>query len=225
MQVVHGLVDCAKTGKSMMSLPGYCYANNTSKERAGARGGCRPSRSPALGETAHLHYVRKRALASRRPERFQDRPPVSLAVWQPTIPSLFVSRRACRVLLTTNESAVRRITDLWIELETLDPDDGGNALLALSQPDESHSVEDRDAARALSVLERVLGPNHADALVSRCILEAAAQAATTAQPRRREGHSPSAAHSIGTNQQVRRNDPCPCGSGKKFKKCCWGVDR
>lgn len=19
-----------------------------------------------------------------------------------------------------------------------------------------------------------------------------------------------------------RNEPCPCGSGKKFKKCCWG---
>ena len=19
-----------------------------------------------------------------------------------------------------------------------------------------------------------------------------------------------------------RNKPCPCGSGKKFKKCCWG---
>lgn len=22
---------------------------------------------------------------------------------------------------------------------------------------------------------------------------------------------------------VGRNDPCPCGSGKKFKKCCWGL--
>ncbi|MEW6759152.1 MAG: SEC-C metal-binding domain-containing protein, partial [Acidobacteriota bacterium] len=21
-----------------------------------------------------------------------------------------------------------------------------------------------------------------------------------------------------------RNDPCPCGSGKKFKKCCLGKD-
>ena len=21
--------------------------------------------------------------------------------------------------------------------------------------------------------------------------------------------------------KVRRNDPCPCGSGKKAKKCCW----
>ncbi|MBI1851531.1 MAG: SEC-C domain-containing protein [Planctomycetes bacterium] len=22
------------------------------------------------------------------------------------------------------------------------------------------------------------------------------------------------------NAKVGRNDPCPCGSGKKFKKCC-----
>lgn len=22
-------------------------------------------------------------------------------------------------------------------------------------------------------------------------------------------------------KQVGRNDPCPCGSGKKFKSCCW----
>jgi hypothetical protein len=23
------------------------------------------------------------------------------------------------------------------------------------------------------------------------------------------------------NQKVGRNDPCPCGSGKKFKQCCF----
>ena len=23
-----------------------------------------------------------------------------------------------------------------------------------------------------------------------------------------------------TSQKVGRNDPCPCGSGKKYKKCC-----
>jgi hypothetical protein len=23
--------------------------------------------------------------------------------------------------------------------------------------------------------------------------------------------------------KVGRNDPCPCGSGKKYKKCCWGI--
>ncbi|MDI6884184.1 MAG: SEC-C metal-binding domain-containing protein, partial [Hadesarchaea archaeon] len=24
-----------------------------------------------------------------------------------------------------------------------------------------------------------------------------------------------------SRQKVGRNDPCPCGSGKKYKKCCW----
>ena len=24
-----------------------------------------------------------------------------------------------------------------------------------------------------------------------------------------------------TNHKIRRNDPCPCGSGKKYKKCCY----
>lgn len=22
-----------------------------------------------------------------------------------------------------------------------------------------------------------------------------------------------------------RNDPCPCGSGKKYKKCCWSKEQ
>lgn len=24
------------------------------------------------------------------------------------------------------------------------------------------------------------------------------------------------------SKQAGRNDPCPCGSGKKYKSCCWG---
>ena len=26
-------------------------------------------------------------------------------------------------------------------------------------------------------------------------------------------------------KKVGRNDPCPCGSGKKYKKCCWSKDQ
>ena len=26
-------------------------------------------------------------------------------------------------------------------------------------------------------------------------------------------------------EKVLRNDPCPCGSGKKFKKCCEGLKK
>ena len=56
-----------------------------------------------------------------------------------------------RVLLTTNDPAVRRIADLPIELKTLDPDEGAEALLALWKPDESPTAEDRKAAHALSI--------------------------------------------------------------------------
>ncbi|WP_144480306.1 YecA family protein [Cytobacillus oceanisediminis] len=33
-------------------------------------------------------------------------------------------------------------------------------------------------------------------------------------------HSPSNVIDFSTRQKVGRNDPCPCGSGKKYKKCC-----
>ena len=26
------------------------------------------------------------------------------------------------------------------------------------------------------------------------------------------------------NTKAGRNDPCPCGSGKKYKHCCWGKE-
>jgi len=26
---------------------------------------------------------------------------------------------------------------------------------------------------------------------------------------------------MASSQKIGRNEPCPCGSGKKFKKCCW----
>ena len=30
--------------------------------------------------------------------------------------------------------------------------------------------------------------------------------------------------SVNANKNVGRNDPCPCGSGKKYKNCCWDKD-
>lgn len=37
---------------------------------------------------------------------------------------------------------------------------------------------------------------------------------------RHDEHRQSASKSFGRGEKVGRNDPCPCGSGKKFKKCC-----
>ena len=38
------------------------------------------------------------------------------------------------------------------------------------------------------------------------------------------GKAPSANKPIVRKDKVGRNDPCPCGSGKKYKKCCGSVD-
>ena len=37
---------------------------------------------------------------------------------------------------------------------------------------------------------------------------------------RREDHVPAAKPVRRSGPRVGRNDPCPCGSGKKYKKCC-----
>ncbi|HOW60099.1 MAG TPA: SEC-C metal-binding domain-containing protein, partial [Candidatus Omnitrophota bacterium] len=34
------------------------------------------------------------------------------------------------------------------------------------------------------------------------------------------GEAPAPQKPIINNDKVGRNDPCPCGSGKKYKKCC-----
>ena len=37
---------------------------------------------------------------------------------------------------------------------------------------------------------------------------------------RRDAHAPASAPAHRTEPRVGRNDPCPCGSGRKYKKCC-----
>ena len=38
----------------------------------------------------------------------------------------------------------------------------------------------------------------------------------------KDGHSPKPEQAIRKGPKIGRNDPCPCGSGKKYKKCCGG---
>jgi len=35
-----------------------------------------------------------------------------------------------------------------------------------------------------------------------------------------DGRPPKVTQTIRTEPKIGRNDPCPCGSGKKYKKCC-----
>ena len=37
------------------------------------------------------------------------------------------------------------------------------------------------------------------------------------------GEKTSEEYNVFTNKKVRRNSPCPCGSGKKFKHCCGAI--
>ena len=60
------------------------------------------------------------------------------------------------------------------------------------------------------------------------------QLRTQEEPKREQVAKPTATSSDGTDvkrpvrktvaQKVGRNDPCPCGSGKKYKKCCGAKD-
>lgn len=36
------------------------------------------------------------------------------------------------------------------------------------------------------------------------------------------GKEPHPETTVHTGPKIGRNDPCPCGSGKKYKKCCLG---
>jgi SEC-C motif-containing protein len=36
----------------------------------------------------------------------------------------------------------------------------------------------------------------------------------------KDGHAPAQEQAIRQGPKIGRNDPCPCGSGKKYKKCC-----
>ena len=31
--------------------------------------------------------------------------------------------------------------------------------------------------------------------------------------------------SVRTTPKIRRNEPCPCGSGKKYKLCCFTINK
>ena len=41
-----------------------------------------------------------------------------------------------------------------------------------------------------------------------------------AQTENREQKAANAQQAVPANHKIGRNDPCPCGSGKKYKKCC-----
>jgi uncharacterized protein len=43
------------------------------------------------------------------------------------------------------------------------------------------------------------------------------------RPERQHAANASATSSRGGTRKIGRNEPCPCGSGKKYKRCCGGA--
>ena len=61
--------------------------------------------------------------------------------------------------------------------------------------------------------------------VMRGFFQAPAKPASKTSPARGDFLERKPAPLLRTEKQVSRNDPCPCGSGKKFKKCCMNRGR
>ena len=75
------------------------------------------------------------------------------------------------------------------------------------------------AHAVLGVLAR--GPRHGYEL-RRALDETAPEFEEAVRTGREAHHAPRQATKpfVHRAEKVGRNDPCPCGSGKKFKKCC-----
>jgi hypothetical protein len=106
--------------------------------------------------------------------------------------------------------------------------DGGlihEVLLTRAEFEEVHALA-REEGNPLATFEREGLAPFADAITSLAVVEAAIQMAAEEAPEDyddglpdEEGEGP-AETVVNPTRDVGRNDPCPCGSGKKFKKCC-----
>jgi preprotein translocase subunit SecA len=89
-------------------------------------------------------------------------------------------------------------------------------VLFLLQPVREPSLDFRPAARPLRL-------SFNDPAAAPSALDASRSAAPSGTGPRREsqGGVDAAVKTVRrTAEKVGRNDPCPCGSGKKYKKCC-----
>jgi len=113
--------------------------------------------------------------------------------------------REARLLFDQMKTSVRQeVTDLILRLEIGPPPgrEGGDGAASAPEP--------ADVWRGARAAEPSVQPVQSEAAGIRRQQQAAI--AATARPDRPEP--------IKAASRVGRNDPCPCGSGKKFKKCC-----
>ena len=107
--------------------------------------------------------------------------------------------------------------------------DGGlihEVLMTRAEFEEVHALA-REETNPLATFEREGLAPFADAITSLAVVEAAIQMAAEESPEDYDDGLPDEEQEEGTaetvfnpTRDIGRNDPCPCGSGKKFKKCC-----
>ena len=97
-------------------------------------------------------------------------------------------------------------------------------LMEREEFEEIHALA-REERNPLASFEREGLAPFSDALTSLAAVEAAIQLAAQESPEDYDDGLPEDLDSpaetvVNPNRTIGRNDPCPCGSGKKFKKCC-----
>ena len=97
-------------------------------------------------------------------------------------------------------------------------------LMAREEFEEIYALA-REEPNPLAPFEREGLAPFSDAILSLAAVEAAIQMAAEESPEDYDDGLPDdegrrAETVVNPNRDVGRNDPCPCGSGKKFKKCC-----
>ncbi|WP_152050744.1 preprotein translocase subunit SecA [Tautonia marina] len=126
-------------------------------------------------------------------------------------PKVEYKREGKRIYDEMWQSVSDKITDLVFRMEQVDPD-FLSYLGARWQLDRARSIKE-DAPSTTSGGEPV-GAVSADGRTMRAQQEAAIAAS------QRQGETTKVEPVRKVGKKVGRNDPCPCGSGKKFKACC-----
>ncbi len=108
------------------------------------------------------------------------------------------------------------------------PDEIGGVPQNVPHPELWEDEPDEDEAQPVGVAST--GPSEAERAVAQKAAQNSVLDLTRNIQRKKEkelsalqfvgGEAPTAAKPVIAQQKAGRNDPCPCGSGKKYKKCC-----
>jgi tetratricopeptide (TPR) repeat protein len=138
--------------------------------------------------------------------------------------------RRDEALAQVEENLRRFPDDVWTKIfagdahSALDDDQRAEALWRQALDEADCEYDRLGAFERLEDLLRPAGRDaEADALAERARRRESAPGARCTAALASASADTSGAGATGARKKVGRNDPCPCGSGKKYKKCCGSV--